>query len=134
MNETHKYVANDLGFNLGNAYDKTTFSNPTLGIYHFNAGIMFKETFYDTPGQEVQVRIMRKNVASGGNVELASIVWTEMTEMHNSSLATDVLLTAGDQVWVEYAVYGADINFYRYLFNRSAETNNWFSGHLVTRF
>jgi hypothetical protein len=134
IDNTEKYTANDLEFNLGNAYDKTTFTAPYQGIYHFNTGLMFEEMPWETPGQEVQVRIMRKNASTGGNIELASIIWTDMPEMHNSSLATDVLLSPGDKVWVEFAVYAVDFNINRALFNRSAETNNWFSGHLVTRF
>lgn len=134
IDETVKYTADAVEYNLGNAYDKTTFTAPFQGIYHFDAGLMFEEMPYELPGQEVQMRIMRKNAATGGNIELASIVWTDMTELHNSTFSTDALLTAGDQIWVEFAVYGLDANIIRALFNRSAETNNWFSGHLVTRF
>lgn len=122
----------EYSYGNGTGNSSSAFTAPVSGIYHFDASIMFDYNTVPLPGDRAFVRLVKTN-ASGSKYVFAEYSISDFSNFDQAVLNTDILVLKGEKVEVKAQVYSAQI-LGRNIYNYGNAVNNWFSGHLVTRF
>ncbi len=114
----------DARYNIGSAYNASTstFVVPVTGIYHLNAQVAWLN---NELGGQMRLKLLRAGNYS--DLAFTSLIKTGGSALEHS-LAVDIRLQQGDQVWVEVF---QDLGTPRHIMTDGFRT--WFAGHLIVR-